>query len=216
MHAVPVAWATPRIVDAAKQALQHVSGLDALRPSIDKVFRAFELVSPDTVRCVVLGLDPYPTPGHAMGLSFSVPAGTHPLPPTLRNIMKEVLADLGQPLQSTDLTSWGERGVLLANASLSMAGETGEHNKVWAPFTRAWIELLQERNRPCVWILWGNDARAFRPLITGSNQRVIESAHPSPLAAHRGFFGSRPFTRCNELLAEMAQPAIDWIPLTAC
>lgn len=210
MHTVPSAWATPRIIEAANQALSRVSGLAELRPTADKLFRAFDLVAPHEVRCAVLGMDPYPTPGHAMGLSFSVPEGTKPLPPTLRNIMKELEADVGVALPSTDLTAWGRQGVLLANAALSMAGAAGEHFKLWAPFTQAWIEHLQELNQPCVWILWGNDARAYRPLIKGSNQRVIESAHPSPLAARRGFFGSRPFTRCNELLAEMAQPGIDW------
>lgn len=210
MSSLPKSWSTARTEYTAQQALAIVTQHADLRPRPDLVFKAFELVEPANVRCVILGMDPYPTPGHAMGLSFSVPEATKPLPPTLRNIMKELATDLGITLASTDLTGWAAQGVLLANAALSMAGTAGEHNKVWNPFTKAWIELLQAQENPCVWVLWGNDAKAYKPLISGANQVVIESAHPSPLAARRGFFGSRPFSRCNELLREMGQPAINW------
>lgn len=173
-------------------------------------FRAFETVAPAQVRVVILGMDPYPTPGHACGLSFSVPPGVAKLPPTLKNIIKEYEADLGVALPSTDFSGWAAQGVLLANAALSVHGKPGSHSKLWRPFTAAWISALQALDQPCVWVLWGNDAQEFKPLITGRNQRIIATVHPSPLAAYRGFFGSRPFSRCNTLLAELNCPAVRW------
>lgn len=213
MSTLPSSWSTLAIQSAAVAALAAVSRYSAtLRPVPDLVFRAFEKVSPAEAKCIILGLDPYPTPGDAMGLSFSVPGSTAKLPPTLRNIMKEFAEDLGAELPSPDLTSWAEQGVLLANTALTMAGgKSGEHLQHWEQFTNAWITYLQELDRPCVWILWGNDAKLLRPLIQGTNQRIIESPHPSPLSAYRGFWGTRPFSKCNDLLAAMGEPQIDWL-----
>ncbi|KAF1854219.1 hypothetical protein Lal_00011112 [Lupinus albus] len=209
----PKAWAAayPGLDAAAYTALSQIGpDWEGIFPAQEHLFRAFELVPPDACRCVLLGMDPYPTPGHAIGLSFAVPDGTKPLPKTLKNIIIEFQEDLGMPLPSTEFNNWAKQGVLLANAALSVKGKAGAHMKHWAEFTATWIRGLQKQDAPCVWILWGNDAKAFRPLITGANQRVIESPHPSPLAAYRGFFGSRPFSRSNELLAELGCPPIDW------
>lgn len=213
MLKVPAAWAEccPGIEEAAAAALAKVDpSWQDVFPAKQNVFRAFDLVGPDDVRCVILGMDPYPTPGHAIGLSFSVPEGTKPLPKTLKNIITEFEEDVGATLPSTEFHGWAEQGVLFANAALTVHGKPGAHMKHWAAFTAAWIKGLQDLNAPCVWVLWGNDAKVFRPLITGSNQRVIESPHPSPLAAYRGFFGSRPFTKSNELLTELGCKPIDW------
>lgn len=208
------AWCdAPGLFLAAQQAFAEVSSLGgpALRPEPSLVFRPFEVLAPSQVRCVVLGQDPYPTPGHAMGLSFSVPNGTRPLPPTLKNILKELESDLGETFVGSDLSGWVREGVLLANAALTMAGTPGEHARVWASFTKAWVARLVQENKPCVWILWGKDAAAIAPWITASNHRIIQSAHPSPLAAYRGFWGSNPFSRCNAQLASLGCPAINWL-----
>lgn len=212
MQPLPASWRTPELVLHSERAIAAVEPFSAvLRPVPALIFKAFEMVPPDGVRVVIFGLDPFPTPGHAMGLSFSVPEDADSLPPTLTNIYKELETDLGRPLRSSDLTRWAQQGVLLANVALTMAGgKTGEHIKHWKAFAQAWVRHLQALDRPCVWILWGNDAKEFKPLITGKNQRVIESAHPSPLAAYRGFWGSKPFSRANELLAELGQSPIEW------
>lgn len=209
---LPTSWATPAVTAAGNTALLAVAPhAELLRPSQHLIFRAFELVPPHDVRVVIFGLDPFPTPGHAMGLAFSVPVSTDSPPPTLNNIYKEFETDLGRTLRSSDLTSWAEQGVLLANVALTMAGgKAGEHITYWKPFTKAWVSHLQCLDRPCVWILWGNDAKAFKKDITGRNQRIIESPHPSRKSARRGFFGSRPFSRANELLLQMDCKPIDW------
>lgn len=210
---LPAAWAA---LDSALPALYAQATADLydmsepVFPPHEHRLRAFEAVDPTKTKVCLLGLDPYPTAGHAMGLSFSVPEGTRPLPPTLRNICKEFEADVGVPLPSTDFSYLAAQGILFANTALSVAGKPGSHTSRWASFTRAWITALQKLDRPCVWILWGNDARAFKPLITGQRQRVLEGCHPSPLAAYRGFFGSKPFSKCNELLTELGETPIRW------
>lgn len=209
---LPLTWATPQLREHSHTALSAVAPFAArLRPQQDLIFKAFEMVPPAAVRVVLLGQDPYPTPGHAQGLSFSVPHGTQPLPPTLRNILKELESDLGAS-RSPDLTAWAKQGVLLANAALTMAGgKTGEHLAHWEAFTRGWVQHVLSLEQPYVWVLWGNDAKAFKPLITGANQRIIESSHPSPLSAYRDFWGSKPFSRTNALLIELGQQPIDWL-----
>lgn len=210
---VPATWASvcPGLDDAATAAIAKIdTAWDGVYPSKENVLRAFELVAPADCRCVILGMDPYPTPGHAIGMSFSVPEGTKPLPKTLKNIITEFESDVGSPIPSTEFHGWARQGVLFANAALTVKGKPGAHMKQWAEFTAAWIRGLQNQNAPCVWILWGNDAKNFRSLITGSNQRIIESPHPSPLAAYRGFFGSKPFTKCNVLLGELGCSPVDW------
>jgi uracil-DNA glycosylase len=165
----------------------------------------------DDVRVLIVGQDPYPTPGHPVGLSFSVGPDVRPLPPSLINILREYREDLGyaQP-QTGDLTPWSERGVLLLNRVLTVApGNPGSHRgKGWEAVTEQAIRALALRDRPLVAILWGRDARTLKPLLTP--HPCIESAHPSPLSAHNGFFGSRPFSRANELLAQQGAQPVDW------
>lgn len=166
----------------------------------------------DAVRVLIVGQDPYPTPGHPVGLSFSVAPETRPLPRSLSNIYREYTQDLGHPAPSTgDLTPWTERGVLLLNRVLTVQpGQPGSHrNKGWERVTEQAITALAARPTPLVAILWGRDARTLRPML-GERVPCIESAHPSPMSADRGFFGSRPFSRVNGLLEERGDDPIDW------
>lgn len=179
-------------------------------PAGPQVLRAFAQPL-DQVRVLIVGQDPYPTPGHPIGLSFSVAPEVRPLPPSLGNIYTELQADLGVPRPSTgDLTPWAQRGVLLLNRVLTVGpGRSGSHRgKGWEQVTQTAIEALVARGGPLVAILWGRDARSLAPML-GRVPR-IESAHPSPLSARAGFFGSRPFSRANELLAQQGAAPIDW------
>lgn len=177
------------------------------------VLRAFERPLPD-VRALIVGQDPYPTPGHAVGLSFSVAPDVSPIPKSLANIYQELTTDLGVARPSTgDLTPWADRGVLLLNRVLTVApGASASHRgKGWEEVTARAIEALVERaaaGQPLVAILWGRDARNLAPHLHGIP--CVESAHPSPLSARSGFFGSRPFSRANELLREQGADPIDW------
>lgn len=163
------------------------------------------------VRAVILGQDPYPTPGHPIGLSFAVSPRVKPLPGSLRNIFQELQQDIGAPPPATgDLTPWTEQGVLLLNRVLTVsAGKAGSHRGLgWEQITSQLLRAVGDRDQPLAGILWGNDARAAAPLL--GEWRCVISAHPSPLAAHRGFFGSRPFSRANELLSEQGADPINW------
>jgi uracil-DNA glycosylase len=178
--------------------------------------KAFELTPLDAVRVVILGQDPYHGPGQAMGLSFSVPRGERP-PPSLANIYKEMEADLGLPRPAHgDLTHWAEQGVLLLNTSLTVeAGKAGSHaGRGWDALTDAAIAADAPRPDPTVFVLWGSHAQGkvarIPGLQDGSRHLVIRSPHPSPLSAHRGFFGSRPFSRANAFLEEHGRGTIDW------
>ena len=179
-------------------------------PAGANVLRAFTYPLP-AVRVLIVGQDPYPTPGHAVGLSFSVSPQTRPLPRSLANIFREYESDLGLPQPSSgDLSVWADRGVLLLNRCLTVApGEPASHRgKGWEAVTDAAIDALVARETALVAILWGRDAQSLTPRL-GATPR-IESAHPSPMSADRGFFGSRPFTRCNELLAGQGAAPVDW------
>jgi uracil-DNA glycosylase len=179
-------------------------------PRGDQILRAFSAPL-DHVRVLIVGQDPYPTPGHAVGLSFAVDARVRPLPPSLVNIYRELAADLGvQPPDHGDLSSWSQRGVLLLNRSLTVRpGQPGSHRgKGWERITDTAIEALSNRGGPLVAILWGRDAQSLRPVL--GDVPVITSPHPSPLSATRGFFGSRPFSRANRLLIEQGGEPIDW------
>lgn len=180
-------------------------------PAGSNVLRAFQQPF-DDVRVLLVGQDPYPTPGHAVGLSFSVAPGTRPLPRSLQNIFREYTEDLGHPAPSSgDLTPWTEQGVLLLNRCLTVApGEPASHrNKGWEEVTEQAIRALVARDAaPMVAILWGRDARNLAPLL--EDVPTIESAHPSPMSADRGFFGSRPFSRANDLLEEIGGEPVDW------
>ena len=167
------------------------------------------------VRVLIVGQDPYPTPGHPVGLSFSVAQDVKPLPRSLDNIFAEYCADLGYPTPSNgDLTLWAERGVMLLNRVLTVQpGNPASHRgKGWEVVTECAIRALATRPEPLVAILWGRDASTLKPMLAAGNSRIatIESAHPSPLSAQRGFLGSRPFSRANALLAEMGAESVDW------
>ena len=163
------------------------------------------------VKVLIVGQDPYPTPGHSVGLAFSVDKSTRPLPRSLNNIYKELNADLGiAPAAHGDLSAWAEQGVLLLNKVLTVSpGATGSHRRRgWEEVTEAVIAGLAARQQPLVSVLWGKDAQRMAPLLEGT--AVIESAHPSPLSASRGFFGSRPFSRINDLLVAQGGTPITW------
>ncbi|MFW0154784.1 uracil-DNA glycosylase [Rothia sp. P6271] len=188
---------------------EHQAGRRTLPPS-QQIFRAFQEPLAQ-VKVLIIGQDPYPTIGHAMGLSFSVHPQVRPIPRSLQNIYRELSSDMNiTPPEHGDLSAWTQQGVLLLNRVLSVgAGEAGSHrNRGWENITSCAIEALVQRKQPLVAILWGRDARNTKTLI--SPYPCIESAHPSPLSASRGFFGSRPFSKANELLVQQGAEPIDW------
>lgn len=194
---------------AAMVAEETASGVTVL-PPVDRVMTAFRRPFAD-VRVLIVGQDPYPTPGHALGLAFATAPDVRPLPRSLANIYRELESDLGIPLAAHgDLRAWADQGVLLLNRALTVrAGEAGSHRRRgWEAVTECAIHALVDRGGPLVAVLWGNDARALAPML-GQVPR-IESVHPSPLSASRGFFGSRPFSRVNELLVEQGGQPVDW------
>jgi uracil-DNA glycosylase len=179
-------------------------------PAGPHILRAFTRPF-DDVRVLIVGQDPYPTPGHAVGLSFSVAPDVRPLPPSLINIFREYCDDLGHPTPSTgDLSRWSDHGVLLLNRALTVAPRqpAAHPGKGWEVVAEQAIRALAARERPFVAILWGRDARNLRPLL--GNTPCIESAHPSPMSARNGFLGSRPFSRANELLTQLGEEPVDW------
>jgi uracil-DNA glycosylase len=179
-------------------------------PAGENVLRAFQQPFHD-VRVLIVGQDPYPTPGHPIGLSFAVAPEVRPLPKSLVNIYKEYAEDLGHPLPSNgDLTPWTRRGVLLLNRALTVQpGKSNSHQgKGWEEVTEQAIAALVAREEPMVAILWGRNARNLKPML--GSVPSVESAHPSPLSAHNGFFGSRPFSRANELLEKQGAEPVDW------
>lgn len=181
----------------------------AFLPPGNDILRAFTYPF-DEVKVLIVGQDPYPTPGHAMGLSFSVRPGVN-IPASLRNIYQELTSDLGcPPHTSGDLTKWAQQGVCLLNRVLTVSpGAPASHRgRGWERVTECAIEALAARNRPLVAILWGKDAGTAAPLLGGTP--IISSPHPSPLSAHRGFFGSRPFSRANECLIAQGATPINW------
>ncbi|MGB4634642.1 MAG: uracil-DNA glycosylase [Actinomycetaceae bacterium] len=180
------------------------------QPAGRRIFRAFERPLED-VRVLIVGQDPYPTPGHPVGLSFSVERDVRPLPRSLVNIYRELFEDVGlPPAEHGDLSAWADNGVMLLNRCLSVApGNPGSHaNKGWEAITDHAIRSLVKRGGPLVAILWGRQAQNLKRLMPGV--ATIESAHPSPLSASRGFFGSKPFSRANALLEQQGAAPIDW------
>lgn len=176
------------------------------------VFHALELNAPDNVRVLIVGQDPYHDDGQAHGLAFSVKSGTR-LPPSLLNIYKELETDLGVPRsKSGNLEAWANQGVLLLNTSLTVrAHEAASHkNKGWEKLTDAIIHAVSSQANPVVFVLWGAHAQKKLPLVDGTRHTVIQSAHPSPLSAHNGFFGSKPFSKVNAALTAAGQMPIDW------
>jgi uracil-DNA glycosylase len=184
------------------------------------VLRALQQVDYTQVKVVILGQDPYHGEGQAIGLSFGVPNTLLPKPPSLMNIFKELESDLGIPLSKdkSDLTGWAQQGVLLLNAVLTVRhGQAFSHRDAgWEFFTDRVIGKLNDRIEPVIFILWGAAAQKKRELITNSRHFILQSPHPSPLSAHRGFFGSRPFSKVNEILVQkLKQTPIDWSKITS-
>ena len=202
------------LVDQRKQ-LAAISGVlekdSASVPERNLMLRAFNY-PPEHYRVLIVGQDPYPTAQHATGLAFCVPKDTRPLPPTLRNIFKELRDDLGEDqVINADISVWADRGVMLLNRNLSTrSGETGAHVDIgWEDFTGAAISALQQiHGGNLVAILWGQRARTLIPELTES--KVLHSPHPSPLSSYRGFFGSKPFSACNNHLRDLGLEPIDW------
>lgn len=181
-------------------------------PDKNDIFTALDLTAYKDVRVVIFGQDPYHGPNQSYGLAFSVKPGVK-IPPSLRNIYKELNDDLGCPIPNNGtLTKWSEEGVLLLNTSLTVrAGEANSHRNIgWEIFTDRIIKLLNNREKPIVFILWGNNSKKKEELITNPHHYIIKSFHPSPLAASRGFFGSKPFSKTNNFLESIGQKAIDW------
>lgn len=180
-------------------------------PAGKDIFRAFDLTPFDDVKAVILGQDPYHTPGAAMGFCFSVPDGNRPQP-SLQNIFQELRDDLGVERRHTDLTDWAKQGVFLLNSVLTVrARQAGSHaHHGWETFTDSAIARLSDQRDGLVFILWGSYAIAKRALIDSGKHLVITSPHPSPLSAHKGFFGSKPFSRTNDYLAAHGKQPIRW------
>lgn len=180
-------------------------------PPMGDIFNALKLTDYEKVKVVILGQDPYHGKGQAMGLCFSVPKDID-APPSLVNIFKEMESDLHVKNTSPDLTSWAKQGVLLLNTSLTVrAGQPNSHKgRGWEILTDKIIEKVSEKTTPVVFILWGTNARSKKSLIKGVQHLIIESAHPSPLSAYNGFFGSKPFSRTNDFLVKAGLEPVDW------
>jgi uracil-DNA glycosylase len=213
---VDAGWATalepvgPQIAALGDRLRAEVAAGRSYLPAGDRVLRAFQRPLAD-VKVLIVGQDPYPTPGHPIGLSFAVDAHVRPLPRSLANIYAELQSDLGiLPAPHGDLSGWSDQGVMLLNRVLTVApGAPASHRGWgWEQVTEHAIRTLVARDAPLVAILWGRDAANLRPLLGGTP--VVESAHPSPLSARRGFFGSRPFSRANALLEQQGAAPVDW------
>lgn len=186
---------------------------EQILPAPTRVLRAFRQPF-DRVKVLILGQDPYPTPGHPIGMSFAVAPDVRPLPRSLQNIFKELHEDLGiEPSEHGDLSTWAHQGVLMLNRVLTVsAGNPGSHRGIgWEEITETAVRALVDRGTPLVSILWGADARKMAPLLDqGDHTAVVTSPHPSPLSASRGFFGSKPFSQANEALRRLGADPIDW------
>lgn len=180
-------------------------------PPYENIFDALRLTDYDKVKVVILGQDPYHGLGEAHGLSFSVKENVKK-PPSLQNIFKELYNDLGITRTKSDLTDWAEEGVLLLNSIMTVVKDTplSHKNKGWEIFTDTIIKKLNEREEPVIFLFWGSFARSKKVLITNPKHKIIESVHPSPLSANRGFFGSKPFSKINNYLKEMGKEEIKW------
>ena len=180
-------------------------------PLKENIFKALEYTDYNDIKVVILGQDPYHGEGEAQGLSFSIPNDIR-ITPSLRNIFKELKNDLNIERTNTDLSDWAKQGILLLNAILTVCKDTplSHKDKGWEIFTDEIIKKINEREEPVVFILWGNYARSKKKLITNKNHYVIESAHPSPLSASRGFFDSKPFSKTNNILNSINKESIRW------
>lgn len=213
---VDPAWAealqpvAPDLASLGEKLRAEVAAGRPYLPAGERVLRAFQRPL-DDVKVLIVGQDPYPTPGHPIGLSFAVERDVRPLPRSLTNIYRELESDLGiLPAVHGDLSPWSDQGVMLLNRVLTVApGKPASHRGWgWEKVTEHAIRTLVARDKPLIAILWGKDAASLKPLL--GSTAIIESAHPSPLSAHRGFFGSRPFSRANDLLVERGAAPVDW------
>lgn len=198
--------------DELREFVKREYEAGACCPPIEKMFSAFDLTPYGSVKCVILGQDPYHGEKQAMGLSFSVPLGVA-TPRSLKNVYKELRDEYGYPIPNNgDLTPWAKQGVLLLNSILTVrAHQPGSHARCgWESFTDAVISSLNEKKEPVVFMLWGAKARAKRELVTSARHLVLEAAHPSPYSAGSGFFGCGHFARCNEFLSRNGLAPIDW------
>jgi uracil-DNA glycosylase len=215
----PKAWSSLLREEARKEYLfllekkiEEAYASSICFPPKEKIFEAFSLTAPNKVKVVILGQDPYHGKGEAHGLAFSVQQGMK-MPPSLRNIYKELESEYGIDLtRTTDLTSWASQGVLLLNSVLTVEKDkAGSHSKWgWEEFTNAAIEFISKENDCVVFVLWGDYARKKKHLIDLNKHAVIESAHPSPLSSYRGFFGSKPFSKINAQLIGWGKERIEW------
>lgn len=212
-------WQSILADEFEKEYYQHLRGFlkteyaqHTVFPNMYHIFEALELTPYEKVKVVILGQDPYHGPNQAHGLAFSVQPGVK-IPPSLRNIYKEMESDLGiPPVDHGNLTSWAEQGVLLLNTVLTVRnGEAYSHRgKGWEEFTDAIIKKINERTDPVIFILWGKPAQAKEKMIDTSRHIIIKSPHPSPLSASRGFFGSKPFSKANDALIALGKAPINW------
>lgn len=199
--------------DALKKNLTKAYSEEDIWPKQENIFRAFNLCPIDSVKVVILGQDPYPTAGHAHGLSFSVPSTVRPLPKSLKNIYKELVDDLAIEMPASgDLSQWASQGVLLLNTVLTVkAGAANSHKNLgWQTFTDEVIRVVSENLNGVIFILWGAPAQAKEGIIDTSKHHILKAPHPSPLSSYRGFFGSKPFSKTNELLALQGKKSINW------
>ena len=204
-------FAKPYFLDIQKFLQQEYSNF-TVYPKMENIFNALNYCKYEDVKVVIIGQDPYHEPNQAIGLSFAVPEGVV-LPPSLKNIFKEIQSDLNiTPIPSGDLRRWATQGVLLLNSVLTVRrGQANSHkNKGWENFTTAVIKKINQKTSPVVFLLWGNNAKAFAPLITNSIHKIFYAPHPSPLSAHAGFFGCKHFSKCNEFLKANNLKEIDW------
>ena len=194
----------------------EIASGQVIYPTGNLIFNAFWQTPFNKVKVIILGQDPYHNPGQAHGLSFSVPAGV-PLPPSLQNIYKEIIDDMGGTMPpSGDLTHWAQQGVLLLNAALTVRqNEPASHAKIgWTEFTDAVITTLSEEKEGLIFLLWGRFAQDKQRLIDETKHTVLKAAHPSPLSAYKGFLGCRHFSRVNEILISQGQTPIQWLPVS--
>ena len=204
-----------KIKEYLSLAMNEVDGKigsgETVFPPREYIFRAMDLTPFDKTRVVILGQDPYHELHQANGLAFSVFEGVR-MPPSLRNMFKELQDDLGGEMRTnTDLGDWAEQGVLLLNTALSVVeGQANSMAKAWEPFTDRLIELIDENKEPVIFVLWGGNAKKKKALIKNNRSLIIENAHPSPLSAYRGFFGSKPYSRINAMLISLGQNEIKW------
>ncbi len=205
-------FAKPYMDDLRKFLQTEYENKKLIYPEQKNYFRALDLVDPEDVKVVILGQDPYHGPGQAHGLSFSVASGVR-FPPSLKNIFKELQSDMNiQSPKHGDLTKWAEQGVLLLNSVLTVVdGQAASHQKKgWETFTDKIIDVVNQASPHCVFVLWGAYAQKKAAFVDRKKHLVIESVHPSPLSSHRGFFGSKPFSKANQWLQNQGQKPVNW------